>query len=282
MLSNLDVATAGLPTAEQFIFGFYIFMRMTGLVLVAPLFSSRIINPSIRVYIAVFLTLILAMTLYPNYFGPASRYHLDSLDGLNQRDAFGIVWNGMIELGIGYLIGFCFNVVFESMILAGELIDSMIGFSAAQFIDPFAFGFQSLLGQLLVIAGVIFMLITDFHHVFIKLIANSLLMVPLGNYVFNPSYTQDVVTGTSWIFIFAVKFCAIPLIVLSCMLVGIAFTVRVLPEMNLLLTGLPMRILMGLFTVALTVGRLPPLFEESFNAVTRLAETIIYHLQAVL
>lgn len=278
MLSNLDLSNAGLPSAEQFIFGFYIFMRISGLVLVAPLFSSKIINPSIRVYIALFLTLILGMSLYPDYFGPTARVHLDEFNGLNERDAFRIVLNGLVELGIGYLIGFCLNVVFESMILAGELIDSMIGFSAAQFIDPFAFGFQSLLGQLLVIAGVIFMLLTDFHHVFIKLIANSLVMVPLGNSIFNPSYTQDVIIGTSWIFTFAVKFCAIPLIVLSCMLVGIAFTVRVLPEMNLLLTGLPMRILMGLFTVALTIGRLPPLFEESFNAVTRLAETIIYHL----
>lgn len=267
-----------IPTAEQFIFGFYIFMRMLGLVLVAPLFSSRIISSSIRLYLTVFITVVIVMTLYPQYFGPQAIYHVEEFDALNQRLLFNIILNGLIELGIGYLIGFCFNVVFESMIMAGELIDSMIGFSAAQFIDPFAFGFQSLLGQLLIIAGVIFMLVVDFHHIFIRLIVNSLSMIPVGNYVYNPAVNQDIITGTSWIFLFAVKFCAIPLIILSCMLVGIAFTVRVIPEMNLLLTGLPMRILMGLFAVALTVGRLPPLFEESFSAVTRLAETIIYHL----
>jgi|688.fasta_scaffold02054_9 flagellar biosynthetic protein FliR len=266
------------PSAAETLYFFYIFMRVLGLLLVSPLLSNRAINPIIRFFLSIFITIILAMVLYPNYLGPTPRYLLKEKHLLHPAGFLPIILTSIIELVVGYIIGFCFNVVFEAMNMAGELVDAMIGFSTAQFLDPFSYTFHSMLGQLLVIFGALFMLAVDFHHIFIRVVADSFFVIPIGLAQMTQPLFEDIAMGTSWIFVYAIKYGAMPLIVLGYGLIGISFTIRVVPEMNLLLTGLPMRILIGLLMMALTVGKVIPIFEQSFMAVTRLAERIIIHM----
>ncbi len=218
------------------------------------------------------------MTLYPQYHGPDAQYSL-AVAGLSKNsDFFEIVLICAKEIAVGYIIGFCFNVVFEAMMMTGELVDNMIGFSTAHFLDPFSFEFHSLFGYLFIIAGSVLMLVVDFHHTFIRLVAESFWLIPIGEFRLSPEVIYDLANGTSWIFIYAVKFGAIAIIILSTQIIGIAFTVRVVPEMNLLLTGLPMRILFAFLVMLLSMGRVQPIYKESFQAVSNLAESIVEHM----
>jgi flagellar biosynthesis protein FliR len=218
------------------------------------------------------------MVLYPSYHGSALKFPLTELEMVQPTSFLQLILTSFKELAVGYIIGFCFNVVFEAMIMAGELIDSVIGFSTAQFLDPFSYTFNTLLGQLLVISGVLLMLIVDFHHIFIRILADSFTVIPIGMFNLTHPLFEDITTGTSWIFVYAVKYAAIPLVVLAYGVVGIGYTIRVVPEMNLLLTGLPLRVLIGLLMMILATGRVIPIFEESFLAITRLAEQIVIHM----
>jgi flagellar biosynthetic protein FliR len=264
-----------LPSAENVIYVFYIFMRVFGLLFVSPLLSNKAISASLRVYLGIFITIILALVLYPQYHPASPSAHLQELNIFLPTHIFWVAIISVKELAVGYVIGFCFNVAFEAMVMSGELIDSMIGFSTAQFVDPFSHTFHSLLGQLLVLSGALYMLIVDFHHVFIRMLAVSFNFIPLGGFEMTPAAMQDVILGTSWIYVYAMKFGAIPIAILALQLVGIGLVIRVVPEMNLLLTGLPMRVLFGLWTLMLAVSRIIPLFEESFVRITKLAEKII-------
>jgi flagellar biosynthetic protein FliR len=276
---NVFYTLTFLPEFEDLLFSFYILMRVLGLLIVSPLLSNRAINPAIRLFLAIFITLLLTMVLYPDYKGAHSRYRYAELQHFTFHSLPEVILISIKELGIGYIIGFCFNVVFEAMVLAGELIDSMIGFSTAQFLDPFSNSVHSLLGHLLVLFGALMMLIVDLHHIFIRVVAESFNLVPIGNFELTRPLFDDITLGTSWIFVYGLKFGSIPILILACGLVGIAFTVRVVPEMNLLLTGLPMRVLLGFFTMILATGRIMPIFKESFTAVTRLAEQILHHFR---
>lgn len=267
-----------LPKAEDVIFVFYILMRVLGLLFVSPLLSNKAISATMRVYLGMFITILLTLTLYPEYRGTSPRYHLSELGMFNSTGVFAVILTSSKELAVGYVIGFLFNIVFESMVMAGELIDSMIGFSTAQFVDPFSHTFHSLLGQLMVFSGALIMLISDFHHVFIRILADSFEVIPIGDYHMNSYLLNDIILGTSWIYVFAVKYATIPIIVLSLGLVGIAFTIRVVPEMNLLLTGLPMRVLFGLWSMMLAISWIIPLFRDTFLQVSRLVERIVMEI----
>lgn len=266
------------PTSADTVFFLYILMRVLGLLIVSPILSNRALTPPIRLFLALFITILFVMVLYPKYYGNSPLFSFNEARELQPTSLLQIVLISIKELAVGYLIGFCFNIVLEAMIMAAELIDSTIGFSTAQFLDPFSYSFHSLLGQLLVISGVLLMLIVDFHHIFIRLVASSFTVIPIGQLHMPSLLFDDIITGTSWIFIYAVKYAAIPLIVLAYGVVGIGFTIRVVPEMNLLLTGLPLRVLIGLLMMTLATGRVIPIFEQSFLAITRLAEQIVMHM----
>jgi flagellar biosynthesis protein FliR len=262
------------PEAENLMgWAFYILMRVLGLLFVSPLLSNKAVTGSTRFYLGFFITIVIAISLYPSY--RPDDLALNGLDIFHSPHIIGVIITSIKELLIGYIIGFCFNVIFESMLMAGEMIDSMIGFSTAQFVDPFSSTFHSLLGQLLVFMGALFMLIMDLHHVFIRIIADSFTVIPIGHYYMTQDLLKKIVLDTSWIYTFAVKYGAIPIIILSINLVGIACTVRVVPEMNLLLTGLPLRVMFGIWAMMIAISRIIPLFKETFSQITSLVEQII-------
>jgi flagellar biosynthesis protein FliR len=263
------------PKAENLIVTFYILMRVLGLLYVSPLLSNKSITASTRFYLGFFITLVLSFSLFPADIHPSKNLSLPEYNSLHTDHILLIAIISIKELLVGYLIGFCFNIIFESMLMAGELIDSMIGFSTAQFVDPFSNTFHSLLGQLLVFTGALFMLILDLHHVFIRLLADSFSVIPIGHYFMKMNLLQKITLDTSWIYVFAIKYGAIPIIVLSINLVGIACTVRVVPEMNLLLTGLPLRVMYGIWAMMIAISRIIPLFKDTFFQIQRLVEQII-------
>lgn len=249
---------------QEVLFVFYISCRVSGVFLVSPLLSNKSVSPTIRLYLSLFTAVLLAFVFYPEYFGQHAKYALPIIKEDNTASLFILAMDAAKELSIGYLIGFMFNIVFEALMLCGEMIDSMIGYSTAQFFDPFSSTFQSLLGQLLLLTGALFMLIYDYHHVFIKMVAISFSMFPLGHFELNSAIIGNITYGTSQLFVYAIKVGAIPIAVLACALVGIAFTIRVVPEMNLLLTGLPMRVLIGWYIMMIAMQHIPPVIKSAF------------------
>lgn len=265
-------------TESNVAYVFYILMRITGLFVISPLFSNKAIATYIRLFLAIFTTIIIAIVLYPQYHGIEAVYTLPAIHYAEGKDFIYIMLMSIKELAVGYIIGFCFNIIFESMLMTGELIDSMIGFSAAQFLDPFSNTFQSMLGQLLVLTGAIVMLIFDLHHLFIRIVTESFSFIPLGDFHMNEGVIDHLTLGMGILFLYAVKIGAISIVILACGLVGIAFTIRVVPEMNILLTGLPMRVMIGFYTIMLGINHIVPIFQEGFMALSNLIQSLIYRM----
>jgi flagellar biosynthetic protein FliR/FlhB len=258
----------------------FILFRALGILFISPLLANKSLTFISRLYLGIFVAFLLALTLYPQYARQTLLLQTPNGYLLDLNNYLGIALTCLEELALGYLLGFCFNIVFEAMVMAGELIDNMIGFSTAQFVNPFSYAFHSSLGMLLMFTGALFMLITDFHHVFIRVLADSFILVPIGHYHLPPNSIKDITDGTSWIYTFAIKYGAISILVLCINLVGVAFTVRVVPEMNLLLTGLPLRVLFGLWSMMLAMGRIFPLFGQTFRQVMRLVESLLLQMSS--
>jgi flagellar biosynthesis protein FliR len=248
-------------------------MRTIGLLFISPLLSNKAITATTRIYLGVFITLLLSLALYPEYTKGAHA-ELPS-DTFHSSQLLTILLTCIKELAIGYFIGFCFNILFEAIAMSGEIIDNMIGFSTAQIINPLFNTFYSVIGQLLFFSAALFILIWDFHHVFIRALADSFTMIPLGHLHINKRLMDVFILETSWIYSFSIKYAAIPIVILTINLLGIACTIRVVPEMNLLLTGVPLRVLYGLWSLILAISWIVPLFRSTFIEIARVVEWIL-------
>lgn len=260
------------PTAieELFLFILFIFARVIGLFILSPFLSNAVISVNLRFFLALATALLLGMVLYPDFFGPNSKSLLPETPLTPIALAIYVVSLCVKEVAIGYVIGFFLNLMFEAMMFVGEIIDNLAGFATSQYIDPIYNTFQTLTGQLLLMVSAMLMLILDFHHLFVQIVTLSFNLIPLGNFHFNPEFLAHVTRGMSLVFIYTLKIATLPLIVLACGIWGVACTVRVVPEMNLLATGLPMRILLAYGMLILALSSILAIFQEGFQEIIQL------------
>ncbi|MFT5888956.1 MAG: flagellar biosynthetic protein FliR, partial [Zhongshania sp.] len=98
------------------------FVRITGAMLTAPLFSAAYVPARARIMLSVFLTAVL-LPLLP---APPAM----NLLGI---EMVLVVAN---ELLIGICLGFIIQLVFDAIILAGQLIAMGMGLGFAMMVDP--------------------------------------------------------------------------------------------------------------------------------------------------
>lgn len=262
---------------QDILYIFYILCRVSGIFIISPLLSNVALTGTVRFYLSFFVALLIGITLHKDYFGPHPKYILSAVPHSDYAFIISLTIEGIKETIVGYVIGFLFNVIFEAMLLAGNMIDTMIGLATAQFIDPISNSYQSMLGTFILLFGFLFMLSIDFHYVFIKVIAQSFSVIPLGDFILNPQVISNISYGTSLIFSYAIKIGAVPFVILACGLIGPAITVRVVPEMNLLLIGFPMRVLIALYMLMIAISHIPPVFLSIFSQITGIVEnTLLY------
>jgi flagellar biosynthetic protein FliR len=140
--------------------------RISSALLIAPVLGSGRISARIRMALALLLTLIIAPLL------PAS-----PVAGL-----FTSAWWGTLlrELALGVLIGFTLQIVFEAVMLSGELISASSSLSFAVLADPLRGMSTPVIGQFLMIVATLLFLALGGHLQFIEWLARSFETLPIG------------------------------------------------------------------------------------------------------
>lgn len=259
-------------------FLFFILARIGGLFIISPFLSSHFVPRKVKLGLTLFLTAMMAMMLYPLYRGIEAKFFLPELEEGSQTGIFSLTLLVARELAIGYLIGFAFSLLFEALLLAGQTIGVLVSFSAMEMLDPVSNTPQSMIGQLLMVTGTLLLLSLDLHHEFLNLLAYSFKGIPLGNYNFPLEMQQDLLHGTSRMLTYSVKFAAIPYAVLFLVTVTLGLMAKVMPEMNIFIVGLPLKILIGYYTLILLVHFLPLTFQQGFHEFYYLAQNIIRYI----
>ena len=97
--------------------------RFSGFFLLSPLFSGRAIPSNIRLGLAIACSLLIAPPLW--------NQHIFTIEA----PAF-LAMHIVKELAIGYLLGFVFALLFEAAAFAGQVVGTLMGFSATELLDP--------------------------------------------------------------------------------------------------------------------------------------------------
>lgn len=238
--------------------------RFSGLFLITPIFSSRIIPSKIKVG----LSFIFALITLPLITGS------HALPGHEMM----ILIEILRELLIGLVIGFMAYLPFAIIQLAGRFIDMRMGFAMVNVADPIHGDTLPLMGQFKNVLVILLFLAINGHHVMIKAIRHSFDIIPLGGAVLTNQSIEVLLRSTADIFVlaFTVVLPVVATLFIADIILG--FLARTIPQLNIFVVGLPLKILVGFIMLFLSIGMIinytTGLFTDMFKNIYRILELL--------
>lgn len=231
-----DFLPIGIEKLELFLLCLF---RITGLVMLAPVFGDNSVPVMIRVGFSILLSMIAVLAL-PTAVTPVIG-----------SDAT-LVLIVSRELFIGLVIGFGFRLLVYGLQSAGWLIGYQIGFSIANIIDPSTGSEQSIVAQFWFLLGALIFLCLNGHHLIIQSIMQSYELLPLGHSIALDSW-HEITRLSATVFVLALKLSAPIVVSLFLIDVALATISRLIPTMNVFVVGFVFKAGAGLAVMAMTL-----------------------------
>jgi len=229
-----------------------IFVRVTSFFLMVPLFSYRNIPAGAKIGLGFFMALIMVFAVDIPELAIDSNYFL-----LIIKEAL-----------VGLFIGFIAYMLLSAIQTAGGFIDFQMGFAIANVMDPQTGAQSPLMGQYLYTIGLFLMLALNGHHLLLDGVFYSYKFIPIDQPWIpfgNENMLQYVVKAFNSMFIIAFQM-SIP-IVGSLFLVDIALGIvaRTVPQLNVFVVGLPLKIGVSFIVLMVVMGTLLLLVSQLFD-----------------
>jgi len=170
------------------------------------------------------------------------------------------------------LIGYCANVLFIAIELGANMFSIQMGLSADMALNPMSGGSSPMITQMYTWMMTMVFIILNAHHWMFSALYNSFQVMPIGyGFAFSPELVQQIVVIVSQIFIIALKI-ALPIFgVLFITDVLLGFTSKVMPQMNIFMVSIPLKIYLGLL-LSFMFAR--PIVEYLLVLIPKFMETI--------
>jgi len=233
-------------------------LRISAMVISAPLISLDVVSLPIRIVISIALTWL----VYPHINIPA----FDPMSA----EGFTLIAR---EIFIGSIIAVVLQVVNAALIVAGQALSAGMGLGMAQVMDPSAGNVPVMSSFFIILSTLIFMTFGG-HSLLFLLVIQSFEIVPIGVVFDIPLVIWNLMIWSSMIFLGAMLV-AMP-IMLTMMLINVCLGVitRSAPALNIFAVGFPAMIIAGLimvFVMLTNIGhRIEWLWLEAFKQVAEI------------
>jgi flagellar biosynthetic protein FliR len=244
-----------------------IFGRVAGFFMAAIPFSGNSIPVQIKLWLA---ALVAFLVFWGAYQQP--------LQISGSLPGYALQFGG--EVLIGCVMGFLTQIVFAVFQLAGQLIDTQIGFGIVNVINPQS-GIQvPLFGNFQYLLALLCFLAINGHHVLLSVLTRSYQLLPIGGGVqFSGAFYTFIFDLGRQMFIDAFKL-ALPVVgslFIADLVVGLL--ARAVPQMNVFIVSMPLKIGLGLGLVMIAFPALVWAFEMEFNSLYQYYNSLLIILR---
>lgn len=230
-----------MPEVQQFLL---IMIRMTVFIAISPGFSHTSFPVMSKVALAVGLTLPVMTVIEP--------FQEELTMGL-------FVTIGFKELLIGMALGYITLLFFTAVEIAGSLVDFQVGFSMGAMYDQSLGVNASYYGRIYYWISIMIFFLANIHHHVITSLVESFTWAPLSQLSVTHIGMEGIIHLFSHMFATAVQL-AIPLVIVALLSeLTLALISRTVPQINVLILGMPMKVLISLVFMMLF---LPVLIEN--------------------
>lgn len=224
---------------ERFTLFLYILMRMSGFVLFSPILARRGIPGLVRAgFILVFAYTIISLT--PDGIAVPSNIIQFAVQLL-------------LELFLGFVLGFILQLFFYIPQLAGEAIDTQMGFTMGKIYDAGSQTSMSVTSTFLNILMFLLFFAANGHHTLIRILLTSGSILPFGQAHFGPDVSEAMVELFVTCTILAVKL-ALPLLAAELMgQFGMGILMKAIPQINVFAINIELKVVIGLLLLLLLI-----------------------------
>lgn len=239
--------------------GVLVAVRLGGLMVFAPVFSSSAIAPRIKAGFVLALTILLA---------PVVTEVTNSRAVIDVQSVLG-------ELSVGLGFGLSLMVLTEMLLMAGTLLGMSFSFSLVNLLDPNTMVETPVLGQLLGWVGVLVILAAGLDRVLLASLVRSFLVVPLGEAV------AESVSGLAFaricgqIFLGGLQLAAPVMAAGLAVEMTVSMVSRLAPSLPAQVIGIPLKTLTSYVVLIASLALWPGWIEHHFRLLLEHAQRLL-------
>lgn len=217
-----------------------VFIRMSSFTVVVPIFFPKGTPQIVKVMFSGIIAFVLLPMIDYTYLSEIS-------------SNFQLIVYCLSEIATGLTFGFITSLCFYCIRLAGFIMDMQVGFAMISMFDPTSEGNVTLIERILYWFSLITFLIIDGHHMLIKTLVESFNVIHLGKFILSQKSAMLVIEVFIKYFELGLRI-AIPIvliIILTDLTMGLM--AKTVPQLNIMILGLPVKILLGLSVLSLSL-----------------------------
>ena len=239
--------------------GLLVAIRLSGLMIFAPVFNSGAIAPRIKATLVFAMTCMLAPIVAQL---PGSRASLDIASILG-------------ELGVGLLFGLNLMMLSEAILFAGTLLGMSFSFSLVNLLDPNTMVETPVMGQLLGWMGTLVILGAGLDRVLLAAVIRSFTVVPPGHAALLRMDGVAVLTAAGGIFIAGLQLAAPVMAAALAVEVTVSLVSRLAPQLPVQVVGIPLKTLGSYVVLIGSLAVWPRWIEQHFISLLDGAEGLL-------
>ena len=244
---------------------FFVFLRLTSFFVVSNIFYPKG-TPNV-------FKIVLAMII--SYF---ITNIIDSSIVLEINSNYSLVMSIINEIMVGCILGFIVSMLFNFIKMAGSFMDMQLGLSMLNMFDPNTNTQNTLLGTLSYYVAAVLFFIANGHHMLIKCLAVSFDIVGVGQSIIFSDTFYVMLQSFVKLFIIGVRI-ALPIIIIAVITdLTMALVARTVPTINVMILGMPIRIVVGLITFSVFLPIFAKIFNASLDMIPGMFESILKSL----
>ena len=227
-----------------------VMVRLSGLMVFAPVFSSPAIAPRIKAGFVFAITVLLAPAIASV---PGARPVLDT------RAVLG-------ELGVGLVFGLSLMLLNEALTFAGTLLGPQFSCSLVNLLDPNSMIETAVLGQMLGWLGILVIIGSGLDRSLLAAMVRSFSVVPVGQAVLQAKTGAALATMAGGIFLAGLQLAAPVMAAALLVEVTIAMVARLSPQLPAMVVSIPLKTIVSYATLIASLSVWPGWIERHFTA----------------
>jgi flagellar biosynthetic protein FliR len=216
-----------------------VLFRIAGLVVAAPLFSSRVVPVRIRAGLAMLVGLLM-LPIAQRQVPPQLTLDVALIGAVG-------------EFMVGVTIGLALAILLMGGEAAGLVVGQQAGLALADVFDPTRNQPGSVIGQVYVIVITTLFLMVGGHRAAMAALLDTYKVIPVLSFGWNESFLLLLVEMMAAAFVLGIRLAGPVLVALLLMEIALAFLSRTMPQFNILSVGFSLRLLLGLAVAAVAV-----------------------------
>lgn len=236
-----------------------VMIRVSGLMVFAPIFSSAAIAPRIKAGFVFALTILLA---------PVVGSLPDAMPSLDMMAVLG-------ELGVGLVFGLSLTMMNEALMFTGTLLGMQFSFSLVNLLDPNSKIETPVLGQLLDWMGLLILIGAGLDRTVLAAMMRSFRLVPVGHAIVQASTGLALAKMAGGIFLAGLQLAAPVIAAAMVVEVTIALIGKMAPQLPAMVLGIPLKTLISFVVLVASLALWPAWIEGHFSTLLDAAGRLV-------